>query len=531
LLVASLVALATAALVWLASGLRADAFFSGDSGLKLIAAHEAIAHPRRPFEIDLPRVDGRPAPLVDSMVSVHEGHGHVIQSPLFPILSAPAIALFGNRGAYLLPALGFLAILPLLEAVRRAAAAETSFAVLAWLTVVASPLLFYALEYWEHALAVAVVAAATAVAMLDRRVTGDRPAPAVGCGVLMGIAALLRPESLWYAAALGVTMARPRWIAYGSGLAAMLLPFAAANLTHFGDPFGPHASAVLAPLGTAFLAARWERIHAWLWPASLLEGVGMLLVAAAWLMGLASRPWRERQLVALAGVAIVAVLAADNALRGESFWQGFPIALLALVPAGPLAVPLRRLAFVAAATIAGIVLTATHDGGAQWGARYLLVAAPPLLLLAARAATEATGAGRWRAARMATVAVILIAGAMTSRQAYLDLRGAKRRAGAIVAATAALPPGETVLTNVWWFDQMTASLHGTRTVLVADSPGAATMALTALGRRGLPVTLVWTADAEGEPLDSAVHGTCYRITSVQEVPERELRFASARCVR
>ena len=51
--------------------------------------------------------------------------------------------------------------------------------------------------------------------------------------------------------------------------------------------------------------------------------------------------------------------------------------------------------------VAGVVLTATNDGGAQWGVRYLLVAAPPLLLLAARAATDAAGAGRWRALRVA----------------------------------------------------------------------------------------------------------------------------------
>ena len=61
-------ALTALALVWLAAGLPAGAFFSGDSGVKLIAALEAIAHPARPFETDLPRVGERATPFVDPMV-------------------------------------------------------------------------------------------------------------------------------------------------------------------------------------------------------------------------------------------------------------------------------------------------------------------------------------------------------------------------------------------------------------------------------------------------------------------------------
>src|SRR5690242_1814301 len=83
-----LVLVVTAIMAWLALSLPADAFFSGDSGLKLIAARNAIAHPSRPFDVDLPIVNGRPAPYVDPMLELHGDHAYALQSPIFPVLSA-----------------------------------------------------------------------------------------------------------------------------------------------------------------------------------------------------------------------------------------------------------------------------------------------------------------------------------------------------------------------------------------------------------------------------------------------------------
>ena len=62
---------------------------------------------------------------------------------------------------------------------------------------------------------------------------------------------------------------------------------------------------------------------------------------------------------------------------------------------------------------------------------------------------------------------------MTSRAAYLELRGTKRNYDGLVAATASFtPPGGIVLTNAWWLDQVAAALHGSRTFLfVPDAAG------------------------------------------------------------
>jgi len=538
---AGVTALTALALVWLASGLPAGAFFSGDSGVKLIAALDAIAHPTRPFEADLPRVGSRTTTDVDQMVVPHGDHAHVLQSPLFPPLSAPLIAAFGLRGAYVWPALAFVSLVPLLLVARQQLLPDTSWALLAWIVVAANPLLLYALEFWEHAPAVALLAAATVVIAPSLSGGGSSARVAVG-GALAGAGVLLRPEGAWYAAGLALTLASPPavlkprptktlWLAFGGGAAALLLPAALLNFMHFGTPLGAHASAVLAPIGEHFFAARWQRIQDWLWPASAIETVGLGLVAAAWLASLARIDLRKRQLVALAGVAVVAVLAARRDLPEQAFLQGFPLALLALVPAWTWTRQARQLALAALVAIAAGVLTATNDGGAQWGTRYLLISAPPLLLLAARGATQAAADGEWRTPRLALLALVLLAGAMTSRDAYVELRGTKRNYQGLVAELAAVaPPGGVIVTNAWWLDQVAAALHGSRTFLYVPDRTSAARALTTVHDEGIgAVTLASSQDESPDTLEEGLGGTCFRATATRHVSLRRMRLVSARC--
>jgi hypothetical protein len=531
---AGIAALCALVLAWLASALPPDAFFSGDSGVKLIATLEAIAHPARPFETDLPRIGARATRFTDPMVVPHDGHAHVLQSPLFAPLTAPLVAAFGVRGAYVWPALAFVALVPLLASARRHLLPETSWAVLAWIVVAANPLFFYALEFWEHVPAVALLTAGIAMIAPALAGAGSHARTAVG-GALVGAGVLLRPEGAWCAAGLALALGPRHWLPFGGGAAALLVPAAALNYVHFGNPLGAHASAVLAPIGTGFLAARWQRVQDWLWPASFAEATGFACVAAAWLAALFKVDLRTRQTAALAGTAVVAMLAARRGLPLPSFWQGFPLALLALVPVSASTPAARRLGIAALVAAAGVVLTATNDGGAQWGTRFLLVATPPLLLLAARGVSDAAAPGAWRVSRLALVAVILLAGAATSRSAYLELRGSKRNYESLVAATQSFTrPGDVVLTNLWWLDQVTAALHGTRTFLYVADRAAASRALATLGAEHIDaVTLAWSADGAESAfaLDAALDGTCFRIVAAREVPLRSLRLASARCDR
>jgi hypothetical protein len=532
-------AIAAIGIGWLAASLPAEGFYSGDSGLKLIAARNAINHPGRPLDVDLPTSGGNPMPYVDPMVVLHEGHGDILQSPLFPLISAPGIATLGLRGAYVLPAIAFVVLLPVLDVIRRHATPDGSFALVAWIAVAANPLFFYALEFWEHSVAAVLVAASLAVALI-----GGRSAQALwplASGALAGVAALLRPEAVWFVVGLGLVIGfsheaprsvwiRDRTIAFGCGVAIVVVPFAIANLVHTGTLLGPHASANLAPLTSNYLAARWQRLDAWLRPHSLLVLTGLILVAAAWMSGTFHVNLRGRQVVALAGAVVIAAAAAARLLPRDSFWQAFPLSLLALIPTGALPRPTRLLYVIALVTLAGIVLTATHDGGAQWGARLLLVTAPPLMVLAARGASVAMGAGRWQFARVALVVVTLLAGLATSRSAYQELRNTKREYARLVQTTASLTaPGDIIVTNVWWFDQIAASLYGSRVFLYAADRASAASALDDLSRAKVNrLELAWASNADAS-LDDVVRGSCFRIVGVREVPEHGLRLVSARC--
>src|SRR5262245_47262379 len=516
-------------------------------------------------------------PYVDPMVELHEGHGDVLQSPLFPVISAPAIAALGLRGAYVLPVIAFVALLPLLDVIRRHATPDSSFTLLAWIGIAANPLFFYSLEFWEHSVAVAFIAASVAAAFIGGRLTSGTgedhrwgpalsprtgenhrwgPASAgptaawwlLGSGALAGFAALLRPEAVWFVVGLGLILGfsknaacrskdaartlqvREQTIAFGCGVAMVIIPFTIANLVHTGTLLGPHASANLDPLTHDYLAARWQRLDAWLWPHSLLAFAGLLLVAAAWLGGLFEVDLSVRQLVALAGAVTIAAAAAERLLPRDSFWQAFPLSLLALVPTAPLPSTARRLYVIALVTLVGIVLTATHDGGAQWGARLLLATAPPLMVLAAHGATQAVGVGRSRAGRVARVVPPWLAGLATSRSAYQELRSTKREYARLVQSTASLTaPGDIIVTNVWWFDQIAASLYGSRVFLYTADRGSATSALADLSTANVHrLALVWASDADSSP-DDVVQGSCFHIVDIHEAREHRLRLASARC--
>ena len=528
--IAGAIAIATVGIVSLAASLPPDGFFSGDSGLKLIAAFNAIDHPLRPFALDLPEVAGQPVRHVDTMIAVHGDHGHAIQSPLFPVVSAALIAGLGLRGAYVLPAIAFIVLMPLLNVMRRHAAPRTSIGVLACIAVGANPMLFYSLEFWEHAPAVALAAGSSALGLVG--IDRGRPAPwIVASGMVGGLSVLLRPEAIWYVGSLGLVLGFRWWAAFGAGAAAILLPFALANYVHAGTILGTHASASLSPLTDGYLFARWQRIDSWFVPDAAAAMVAFALVATAWLAAFTNLELAKRQVVALAGVAVLSVLAARQALPRESLWQGFPLAMLALIPTSPSAGRVRWLYVIAAVSTLGIVLTAAHDGGAQWGPRFLLVTAPVVIVLAAHGASDALNPGYGRVLRIAIVALILIAGLATSRAAYRELRGSKRFYARIVSAAAAVtPPGEVLLTNVWWFDQIAAPLYGTRTFLYADSQQTATGILRALTDAHIDkATLVTTMEEGGEALDRAVAGTCFEVTGTRGIPERRLRFTSVRC--
>src|SRR5262245_45444068 len=180
-------------IVLLQTNLRADAFFVGDPGIKLIAAKNAIARPDHPLDIPLPVIGNESLPYVEPFFEVHGDHAHAVTAELFPLISARFLRWFGPRGAYVLPAAGFLGILAGCAWLAVALDSRRNPVVALLIAALATPFLFYGLEFWEHAPAVALVTIGTA--MFVSALRGRGPIAALASGLTFGVAFLLRPES------------------------------------------------------------------------------------------------------------------------------------------------------------------------------------------------------------------------------------------------------------------------------------------------------------------------------------------------
>ena len=330
---------------WLQLGLPAETFFVGDSGVKLVVARHAIAEPSRPLSLPLPAIGTTSEAFVDPFFVVHGDHMHAITTELFPLLSAPALALWGTRGLYVLPALSFVIAVGAWAFVAIALDSRRQL----WATIagscLATPWLFYGLEFWEHAPAVAVAAAGVAVYVAACSRIPQSRGLAATAGALFAVACLFRPEAICFTAAvflgtwLLTTEARLSRIAFAvAGFVLIVALPAFWHWMHFRTLAGPHVTAASSQLVTRWLTARAEILRVWF---------------------------------------------VDRAL--PNFVNAAPVVLLALVPVWGTSRMRGRgfLAATAGLTLLMDWLTAPNDGGGQWGPRFALLVYGPLSVLVA----------------------------------------------------------------------------------------------------------------------------------------------------
>ena len=413
-------------------------------------------------------------------------------------MSAPFIAGLGVRGAYVLPALGLLLVLAstawlalLLDRRRRPVAVLlTAF--------LGTPLLFYGLEFWEHTLAAGMAVLATALFVRCADDPSAKPARFFGAGLLLGIAVLLRPEALWFGAAVlaasPLLRSRPSWmqiLTAGAGLVIALVPLELYTLLHFGHPLPPHIAGNPGLLEGNWFAMRRTVFVSWFVSQSK------------------SSFWRVAPAILLAFVWRPTSYFGGSARRGRPF-------LLA----------------VAVATAALVVLTAPNDGGAQWGPRYLLLVYPPLAILATdtlayvvrflgmprRAAREgARPASRGGAQRafavlaIAAVAILAIGSAWLQRAAYKELRGAKLTYERLVEFVEhETAPGRPVVTDLWWLDQVAASLADSRRFFVVADAAEASEVLHRLSEAHEPAITLFRSPVDSPgPFTAWLTRSCY----------------------
>jgi hypothetical protein len=338
-------------------------------------------------------------------------------------LAEPLYRLGGYRAALLLPMLGAVATALAARALaRRLGAGDGAGAF--WLIGLASPVAVYALDFWEHAIGLALLAWAVVV-LLDVLDGRRPPATALVAGLLIGLAATMRTEALvdgavaTAAVCLVVLVRRRPAVAIGTGLlvslglAACLLANAGLERATVGAQLRSSRAVGTAQAGgqagstrTSEAATTAVGLAPTLSAASAAAGAGLLVLLLVVGAAAAGRGRADQGPVLLAAAG-VALIYAIRFASGPGFVPG-------LVPATPLAglglalawrSPTARLCAVVAIAALPLVWAFQYQGGAppQWAGRYILfsglllgvvgIAALPRLLPAARAVVVAAAIG------------------------------------------------------------------------------------------------------------------------------------------
>lgn len=382
---AAVLAGAVAFTLWLVSHTHAGVFFSGDAGLKYLLAEQA-ARGRLALGLQLDAPAWIQRLWTEGLYPFHEpfvyvvGREHLLQyPPYFSFLTAPFLRAFGDAGLYVAPVAALWATwVGVLVACRALLLPAALAAAVLFAVAFCTPLTLYAAIYWEHTLGVALATWGVWALVL----WGDRPRVAAAAGVLLGMSAWFRSESLLLVIAAValvailshlVALERSSRMAFAVGACAAVGALLVVNLVLFGAPLGLHARALTA------------------------SG------PAEWLASVAQESWRVDVVLLISHfpsiipIAAVAVASAriDEPPRARA--QKWVLAVCAAFALGlPFILPPARL---------------SGYGGKQWGPRFLLAIIP--LACVSAAALVRSAWPRWQ--RPLRVAV---AGASIATAAY-----------------------------------------------------------------------------------------------------------------
>lgn len=335
--------------------------------------------------------EGRLHPLYDTRLV----DGRWVNVTTLPMLEAahPLYDLGGYRLALLLPMLGAVGAALAARALVRRMGQRSAGTAAFWVIGLASPMVVYALDLWEHSAGVALVV--SGVVLLAGRLD-DRPEllGAAGAGACFGAAATMRTEALVYAvvavgaAALwhivGRRLVAGVWLG-ASAVAGFAVPWVAnmaLEATVGGQDRGARASGAVSGRADQLGVRAEEAVQTTFDLGS--TGGGALLIAGLLVSALviaAVRIAPRRAAVAERLALAVAVVYLVRWLDGPSFTSGF-LAALPVAAAGlagrwdALPGATRYVVLVAGGALPLVWLFQfTGGAGPQWGGRYVLPSA------------------------------------------------------------------------------------------------------------------------------------------------------------
>ena len=432
--------------------------------------------------------------------------------PYFPVLTAPLYQAFGPFGMILLPLAGAFLSLALTAGLMRRWRLRAPWLVAA--ACVATPLVFYAVEFWEMTLGVAAVAAM--FFLLDRK--SD-----LAAGLALALGLWFRPEMFFFAVIAGVVLLiadRRRAVRFGAGFLAGAAVYGLVQFLLFGSVLGIHGTTYAHTARRFF----WNYYYYWFScaPAELVLG------AAALAQGCFPR-FRSfaRGKLALAfaaavwsGFRLARMLSFPEPVTGTIFSVGFftttPFVYWLAANWRPLwNAPVRkvrpavRIAFLY--TLVLPPLLTSSDLGIIWGARHGLFLMPLFVFLAWYAA-------RSRAARAAVCGLFLFS--MFFQWYGICLQRQMRARSLELADFLRKNTEDVIVSDVFFLPMQTPKLFRERRWLFVKDDRELLDAVELLRAKRQPFALVRSANPEYRRYgNDAVRGLLEKIR-VTEPPRR-----------
>jgi len=365
------------------------------------------------------------------------------------------------------------------------------------LAVLATPVLLYSSQFTEHTLATGLVTWALALVIPDRASAARRDLVA---GVLVGLAATVRPECYLASAAVGLALLVPPWTSwpilvrrgalYAAGALVMLVPYWLVNL-RLSDTWDPLVTF------QAGAAASWTTLGLFLVGAARDPITGIYIAYALCLVtGALPESWRRGPRVQIATTVLLAVVAGLSIMVARHTWPGTsglfsvtPLAIVGLWAGGRISAARRLWVSTVLLLVAVLVLNRSNDaGGLQLGARILMPVLPALLCLGGVHVQNLRQERPVRAVRglhLLALAVLAVLTAIAMARGIPDAHSIVRNNERAVDVAARAQP-RVLVTTVWWQSQvLTPVLLDGKVLLFAGDDAQRQRLVSQLRGRGI----------------------------------------------
>ena len=516
---------------------RSNYLYTSDNGMKLLQVIN-LTSSKPSIDLAYPgqRLVENPqfAPFVGGHAVLRNGHWYSVFPLPYAILDAPFYRLLGTEGLYVIPGLSLIAIGALTYLIASLYLDKRYAFVAALLTALGTPLFFYGLINWEHAMATALATAA--VLFLGSGLRRGHAIRIVASGSLVGLACWIRPESYVFLAAAALSLAvfarqnRVRIVLqFMTGAILAISPLVVFNILAYGNPLGPQIAYNYGHLSVSGAATYWIEarlsIAGSFFPITSKRWLVTyaLIVGAVVLSRLVPTPKHPAYL--LAGIetsAFIAVILTVAYLRSRWGISNFVEASPWMVLVPWVLVSPSKNRWPSQACVVGMLLLCTVftvlvvllspvSGGHQWGGRLFLLVAPIWAILGVLAYSDFHTYSRTLSVERNPSSVhrfllpvafyaLLISSLAIQIVSVEKLSSAKQSWELLADPLAELPREAVIVSNSWWIPLVLAPDFYDHDILHVSSDDDFCQLLHTLVQEGVPsVSLISTPEILDTP--------------------------------